>query len=119
MRYRITDRIACSLSDLVLLDTDAHIQWFVEEFRLPGHEFRRIWVGADDEVMKPSPSWPSNYPFTAFSMAPISHCMVLSTSLEPRKDSGQPTATFGSFCAGPDRRTLPCGDLPPGARSIT
>jgi glycosyltransferase involved in cell wall biosynthesis len=66
MRYRITDRIACSLADVVLLDTDAHIQWFVEEFRLPVHKFRRIWVGADDEVMKPCPSWPSNRNFTVF-----------------------------------------------------
>lgn len=53
MRYRLEDRVACSLADLVLLDTDTHIDFFVSEFALPREKFRRVWVGADDEVMFP------------------------------------------------------------------
>jgi glycosyltransferase involved in cell wall biosynthesis len=52
-RYRLTDLVACSLADAVLLDTDAHVAWFTAEFRLPADRFHRIWVGADDELMTP------------------------------------------------------------------
>ncbi len=51
--YRWIDRFSCRLADLVLLDTNAHIEFFVKEFNLPRENFLRIFVGADDEVMKP------------------------------------------------------------------
>ena len=57
-RYWVTDRLACALADTILSDTNAHIAWFSEEFRLPERKFRRIWVGADDELMRPCPPNP-------------------------------------------------------------
>ncbi|MEK7536914.1 MAG: glycosyltransferase [Patescibacteria group bacterium] len=53
--YRFLDKWSCRLADLVLLDTQAHINFFVEEFNLPPEKFRRIWIGADDKVFKPLP----------------------------------------------------------------
>jgi glycosyltransferase involved in cell wall biosynthesis len=52
-RYRLTDRLACSLATTVLLDTDAHIDWAVSELGIERKRFRRLWVGADDELMRP------------------------------------------------------------------
>ena len=43
---RWLDRQACAKADLVLLDTEAHIDYFVEEFNLPRKRFARVFVGA-------------------------------------------------------------------------
>ena len=43
---RWLDRQACAKADLVLLDTEAHIDYFVEEFSLPRKRFARVFVGA-------------------------------------------------------------------------
>ena len=47
------DKYACSLADLVLLDTDQHIDYFFSQFNLPKEKFRRIFIGADDAVFSP------------------------------------------------------------------
>ena len=47
------DKVACALSDVVLLDTYQHIRYFVETFREPLEKFRRVWIGADDDVFYP------------------------------------------------------------------
>ena len=52
-RYRAEDKVSCRLADLVLLDTASHIDFFVDELRLPPAKFRRVWIGADDDVMYP------------------------------------------------------------------
>ena len=52
-RYHLTDLVACFLADTVLTDTAAHAEWLREEFGLPASKLRRIWVGADDELMTP------------------------------------------------------------------
>ncbi len=52
-RYIFQDRLGCRLSDLILLDTEAHISYFVDRFGVPRHKLRRIWVGSDDDVMFP------------------------------------------------------------------
>ena len=46
--------MACQLADVILLDTQSHIQYFVEAFRLQESKFRRVWIGADDDIMQPS-----------------------------------------------------------------
>lgn len=46
--YRFLDTYSCRLADMVLLDTQAHIDFFVREFGLPIEKFKCIWVGADD-----------------------------------------------------------------------
>ena len=43
---RWLDRKACAKADLVLLDTEAHIDYFVQAFNLPRKRFARVFVGA-------------------------------------------------------------------------
>ena len=43
------DYLTCRFASLVLLDTEAHIGYFVEEFSLPRDRFARVWVGTDKE----------------------------------------------------------------------
>ena len=50
---RWIDRTACRLADIVLLDTNAHIEYFCKEFKLPQSKFRRVFVGADDDIFFP------------------------------------------------------------------
>src|SRR3989338_3082361 len=51
--YRFLDEWSCKLADLVLLDTNTHIDFFVNEFNLPKEKFRRIWAGANNDIFKP------------------------------------------------------------------
>lgn len=51
--YRFLDKWSCRLADLVLLDTQAHIDFFVKEYGLKKEKFKRIWVGANDEIFYP------------------------------------------------------------------
>ena len=43
------------LADVVLLDTDAHIQYFRERIGARRTRYERVLVGADDEIMRPRP----------------------------------------------------------------
>jgi len=52
-RLYYTDLFACRLADLVLLDTDTHIRFFIDMYNLPDKKFRRLWVGSDDDIMYP------------------------------------------------------------------
>jgi len=51
--YYWLDAISCRLADMILLDTDAHIDFFVDTFKLPRSKFRKLYVGTDSGVMKP------------------------------------------------------------------
>lgn len=51
--YRFLDRWSCKLADVVILDTQAHIDFFVKEFKLPAHKFKRIWLGANTKLHQP------------------------------------------------------------------
>lgn len=51
--YRFLDKWSCKSADLVLLDTDAHIDFFVKEFGLPRKKFRRIFVGTNTDIFYP------------------------------------------------------------------
>ncbi|TSC63625.1 MAG: group 1 glycosyl transferase [Microgenomates group bacterium Gr01-1014_93] len=51
--YRFLDKWSCKLADVVLLDTNAHINFFVKEFNLPREKFKRIWAGANDDIFNP------------------------------------------------------------------
>lgn len=44
---RALDRLACRAADLVLLDTQTHIDYFRTEFGLPAERFHRVFVGSD------------------------------------------------------------------------
>jgi len=51
--YKWIDRKSVLLSDVALLDTDAHIDFFVREFGLPKKKFIRVFVGTDSDVFYP------------------------------------------------------------------
>ncbi|MDO8496465.1 MAG: glycosyltransferase [bacterium] len=51
--YRFIDTWSCKLADLVLLDTNAHIDFFVKEFKLDRKKLLRVFVGTDSEVFYP------------------------------------------------------------------
>ena len=53
--YRAIDGLGCRAADCVLLETDQQITHFARTFRVPVNRFRRMWLGADDEVLKPQP----------------------------------------------------------------
>lgn len=61
--YRFLDKYSCKLADLVLLDTRAHINFFVEEFGLPRTKFKRIFVGTNTDVFKPTEEERANEKF--------------------------------------------------------
>lgn len=48
---KMVDRWSCKLADLVLLDTDQHIDYFCSEFRLDRDRFQRVLVGADSAYL--------------------------------------------------------------------
>ncbi|MEA2112505.1 MAG: glycosyltransferase [Patescibacteria group bacterium] len=43
------DKLSCKLADKVILDTNEHIKYFVEEFGLKKEKFTRIFVGSSAE----------------------------------------------------------------------
>ena len=50
----LIDRWSCRLADAVLLDTPAHIDYFVREFRLPAGKFHAIPVGSSLKMNEPT-----------------------------------------------------------------
>jgi glycosyltransferase involved in cell wall biosynthesis len=52
---KMVDRWSCKLSDLVLLDTDQHIDYFCSEFGLERDRFQRVLVGADSAYIQAAP----------------------------------------------------------------
>jgi glycosyltransferase involved in cell wall biosynthesis len=59
------DRTSCSQADLVLLDTEAHAQYFSRTFGLPSTRFRRLFVGCDESVFFPRP-FQESHPLVLF-----------------------------------------------------
>jgi len=51
--YRWIDKKSVELSSISLLDTDAHIDFFVSEFNLSREKFKRIFVGTDSSIFYP------------------------------------------------------------------
>lgn len=51
--YRLLDRLACKAADLVLLDTDANINYFVHTFGIPRSKFVRLFIGSDEQSIFP------------------------------------------------------------------
>ena len=47
------DKYSCNLADIVILDTQQHINYFIKEFKLPENKFRRVFACADDSVFRP------------------------------------------------------------------
>ena len=72
--YRL-DKHSCEIADKVLLDTNAHIDYFVDTFELEGKKFKRVFIGADDLVFNPMEIGKDNDKFTVLwhgSFLPLS-----------------------------------------------
>lgn len=63
------DRYSCEKSDSVLLDTDAHIDYFTKTFGLPREKFHRLFVGADESLFYPRDIKRENGKFRVFYYA--------------------------------------------------
>ncbi|MFH1744862.1 MAG: glycosyltransferase [bacterium] len=51
--YWFLDWLGCTSADKILLDTDEHIQYFVDTFKIKKEKFIRVLVGADDKMFFP------------------------------------------------------------------
>lgn len=55
------DKSACERSDLVLLDTEEHVNYFVETFGVQPGKFARVFVGAEDMFSPRSAAQPKEH----------------------------------------------------------
>jgi hypothetical protein len=46
----LSEWLACRLANMILLDADAHIDYFARLFRINKNKFIRAFIGADDSV---------------------------------------------------------------------
>ena len=67
-RYWLEDRVACRFATRTILDTDTHASYFADSIGVPSSRLRRVWVGADDDVIKPG-STPDDSVFRVFVYA--------------------------------------------------
>lgn len=51
--YYLLDWLSVRLADTILLDTQAHIDYFVKVFHAKKNKLHRIWIGAYDGIFKP------------------------------------------------------------------
>lgn len=85
------DRYSCKVSDKVLLDTNAHVDYFVKTFDLDRRKFQRVWVGADDSVFYPRRTKRSGkfrvfYYSTFLSLHGVEHVIKAAKILEKFRD---------------------------------
>jgi glycosyltransferase involved in cell wall biosynthesis len=65
----LQDRFACACANRVVCDTDAHATYFRTHIGVPRRKLRRVWVGTDDDVMRPGPTPGADAPFRVFVYA--------------------------------------------------
>lgn len=53
--YWFLDWLGCRVSDLVLLDTHHHTEYFTETFGVPEHKLDHVYAGGDTNVFYPRP----------------------------------------------------------------
>ena len=63
------DKYSCQNSDTILLDTNAHIDYFTNTFGLQKDKFQRVFVGADDSIFYPRDVKRGNHRFRVFYYA--------------------------------------------------
>ena len=52
--FRFLDKYSSKLADVVLLESNAYIDFFVKEYGIDKNKFRRIWIGANTDIFHPS-----------------------------------------------------------------
>lgn len=52
----LIEKIACSLPDLLILDTEEYVAWFQQVYGIHPSRFRLVPTGADDRIFRPIPS---------------------------------------------------------------
>ncbi len=62
----LRDYVSARLADIVLFDTEAHIEYFVRTFRLPREKFLAVPVGTDEQVFRPHVPPPAEEPVVHF-----------------------------------------------------
>lgn len=53
--YWLLDWLSMYLANIVLFDTEQHIKYASKEFGIKVGKFRRIWIGASDDIFYPAP----------------------------------------------------------------
>lgn len=61
--YKFLDKYSCKLASLCLLDTETHINFFVDEFKLSREKFLRVFVGTDNNTFFPDEKEKNNEKF--------------------------------------------------------
>lgn len=64
--YHGVDEYSCKFANIVLSDTDEHINYFCNEFHLDRQKFRRVFLGEDEELFYPKKVEKSNEKFRVF-----------------------------------------------------
>lgn len=49
------EKLACSLPDLLILDTEEYVAWFHQVYSIDPSRFRLVPTGADDRIFRPMP----------------------------------------------------------------
>lgn len=86
------DRYACRQADRVLMDTQAHRQFFVETFGLPVDRLDVLYVGCDEEHFWPRPDPPPSgvcqvFTYTSFlRLHGVEQILHAAKRLEKRRD---------------------------------
>lgn len=93
--YFASDKAGCQAADRILLETEAQISYFVQTFAVPRSKCRRVWLGADDEVMRPCAASSPRDVFTVFfygrfsPLHGVEHIVRAAAHLEQRRDPVQ------------------------------
>jgi glycosyltransferase involved in cell wall biosynthesis len=90
--YHATDKAGFRLADRVLLETDAHIDFFCRTFGVPRAKCRRVFLGADEEIMRPLGARSESDRFTVFfygrfsPLHGVEHIVRAAAMLEERRE---------------------------------
>ncbi|MBU7015736.1 MAG: glycosyltransferase [Theionarchaea archaeon] len=101
------DKTSCQSADAVLLDTQAHIDYFVRTFSLDENKFHRVFVGADDSVFYPREAQSSQFMVFFYGtyrpLQGIEYIVKAAKELELNPD-----VTFHVVGTGPEHRKIVC-----------
>ena len=86
------DRWSFRLADMIVLDTDAHIDYISKKFAIDRSKFAQLFVGADEDVFAPEPGKQETPPFVVLFVGKfiplhgIPHIIAAAKLLEKEKD---------------------------------